>query len=437
MRLTDGGGGRFGAGFRETAVRRWVKGYAWFTFAGAVAVVLVLALLGFNEYFRDRDDARSFSDLLYFSLQLFVFENRATDAPESIPLEIARVLAPALSAFGVAAAVSSIVRSLRSREYRLAKLKDHVIVCGLGRKGSLLALSYRNETEGHADVVAIESGADPAHLEQCRRAGVLVLSGDATDRGMLAEAALDRARCLVALTGDDGANAEIALSAVELLEEWGRPAIDVFVHVVDPEFRGLLERSSAGQSLRLISAFDTAAEQMLGLDPPFDPSRWPAGARLVVVGLGDLGKSVVIRATDVWRAERPDEPLRIQVLDRRAKTKIEHLKLRAPCLEGHWELDGWAHDIDGPKFDAGAYLRGDEAAAVGGIYVCLDDDSLALKTAQTLVAKFGDRGVPIVVRMTHATRGLATLLPTGARPFGMLETACRRDTLLEVKGHTA
>jgi hypothetical protein len=425
---------RLRVGFRDEALRRWVRGYAWFTFAGVVAVALVLALLGFDEYFRDRDDPRSFSDLLYFSLQLFVFENRATSSAEPATLEVARILAPALSAFGVAAAVGSIVRALKSREFRLARLKDHVIICGLGRKGSLLALGFRDDdAESQVDVVAIESGADPVHIEQCRKAGVLVLTGDATDRGMLAEAALDRARCLVALTGSDGGNAQIALSALELLEEGDHPPIDVFVHVVDPEFRRLLENSKDGKSLHIISAFDTAAAQMLGLDPPFDPSRWPPEGRLLVVGLGDLGKSVVMHATDLWRGVRGKEPLSVLVLDRNADTKIEHLRLRREDLSKHWTLEGWPDDIDGPKFDGGEYLARDRPDVIGGIYVCLDDDPLALKTAQTLANRFAADQVPIVVRMSHDTKGLAKLLPPGVRPFGMLEAACHPSSLLAVE----
>ena len=344
-------------------------------------------------------------------------------------------MAPALAAVGIVAAVGSIVHALRSREWRLARLRNHVIVCGLGRTGSILAREFANSG---TEVVGIDSGEDPSHLEHCRRHGVLVLTGDAADRGMLMQAALERARFLVAVTGSDGTNAEIALKTLELLPEGSGSLERAFVSVVDPEFHDLLERyeqDGAATRLEVFSVFDRAADQMLKDGPALAPPTWSAEKQVVVVGLGDLGKSLVSLAATHWRdACSGTSPLRIKVLDRHASRKINYLRLRSRELEDHWSFSEWNEDLDGPLFDAGDYLSDGEKLDVGAVYVCLDNDHLALKTTLTLT-KHLPATVPLIVRMSESEHGLAKLLPDRGRvhSFGMHELSCKPEPLLGIE----
>jgi voltage-gated potassium channel len=91
------------------------------------------------------------------------------------------------------------------------KLKDHVIVCGFGRIGVMLA---RDLKAGGAAFVILER--DEARLAQARELGYLAWQGDATDETALQAVGIARARVLATVLPDDAANVFITLSARSL-----------------------------------------------------------------------------------------------------------------------------------------------------------------------------------------------------------------------------
>jgi voltage-gated potassium channel Kch len=91
------------------------------------------------------------------------------------------------------------------------KLKDHVIVCGFGRIGLMLA---KELTAGGAAFVVLEKG-DKRHAEVLEQ-GYLCLQGDATDETQLIAAGIRRAKVLATVLPDDAANVFITLSARSL-----------------------------------------------------------------------------------------------------------------------------------------------------------------------------------------------------------------------------
>jgi len=90
----------------------------------------------------------------------------------------------------------------------IEKLKDHVIVCGFGRIGVMLA---RELADGGAKFIVVERSEQK--LEEARASGVLCLQADATEESALLEAGIARARVLATVLPDDAANVFITLSA--------------------------------------------------------------------------------------------------------------------------------------------------------------------------------------------------------------------------------
>jgi voltage-gated potassium channel Kch len=90
----------------------------------------------------------------------------------------------------------------------IERLKDHVIVCGFGRIGVMLA---RELADGGARFVVLERNEQ--RLEQAAGLGYLCLQGDATDETSLKDAGIERARVLATVLPDDAANVFITLSA--------------------------------------------------------------------------------------------------------------------------------------------------------------------------------------------------------------------------------
>jgi voltage-gated potassium channel len=94
---------------------------------------------------------------------------------------------------------------------QIDKLQRHVIICGFGRIGAMLAQELR---AGGADFVVLER--DEGHFAEARALGYLCLHCDATDEAALRAAGVTRARCVAPVLPTDAANVFITLSARSL-----------------------------------------------------------------------------------------------------------------------------------------------------------------------------------------------------------------------------
>jgi len=94
---------------------------------------------------------------------------------------------------------------------QIGQLRDHVIVCGFGRTGTMLA---RELKAGGAAFVVVERDAD--RIEEARALDYLCLHGDATEEETLRHAGIERARALATVLPDDAINVYITLTARSL-----------------------------------------------------------------------------------------------------------------------------------------------------------------------------------------------------------------------------
>lgn len=90
-------------------------------------------------------------------------------------------------------------------------LSNHVVICGYGRLGQMLARELRAADCAFVVIERTDEGAQAA-----RDSGFLCLHGDATDEDILLRAGLARARALATVLPDDAANVFITLSARSL-----------------------------------------------------------------------------------------------------------------------------------------------------------------------------------------------------------------------------
>lgn len=90
----------------------------------------------------------------------------------------------------------------------IEQLENHVLVCGFGRIGQILA----RELHGMSiPFVVLDSSGDRA--TEAEELGYLVVVGDATDEDILRLAGIDRARFLASVLPNDAANVFITLTA--------------------------------------------------------------------------------------------------------------------------------------------------------------------------------------------------------------------------------
>ena len=409
---------------------------------GAFAVVL--GFLGFQEYFNSQGESRSFLTLVYLTLQLFFLVSGDLDGSVPVGLNVARFLAPFLMASATVAALLVVLLKIESVRIRL--MSGHAIVSGLGEKGSLLvrSLGERDEEKG---VVVIERDPDNQFLQAARLSGARVVIGDAREDKILRRAGAQRAAHLIAVCGDDGVNAEIAIQARSLSIGRRRSALTCSAHIVDPRVCVLLRRAELGGGgapefrLDFFSVFDSGATALLRDHPPFSEPPEPGGQgpHVAVVGLGQLGEAVIVRMAPTWRdMDAPAaERLRITMIDERAESTAKSLALRHPYLASTCDLIPRQVGLGSPEFARAEFLRSQEPdGRIGIVYVCVEDDTKAVSAALTLQPQLEPGTVPIVVIMARSG-GLAGLIRQAEtqagfhnlHAFGLLDRTLTNDLL--------
>jgi hypothetical protein len=425
------------------ALRRLWGDFEWPLIGVLFVAALVLGLIGFHRYFTAVEVPRSHWDLLYLALQLFSLESGSL-ASGAIPweLQVARLLAPAVTVYTVIKTVA-IIFGERFGIVRMRFYRDHVVICGLGRKGLLLARSLRARGDR---VVVVELDGENDLIETARGHGAVVLVGDLRDAQMLRRARVENARYLVAVVGDDGVNAEVAVRARRLVEGREGKPLSCLVHIVDPQLCALLRMQEIGRSkdesfrLDFFNVFESGARALLREYPVFEPWHGAEGAagKIVVVGLGHFGANLVLQAALDWRTARGEsaEPLQVVVVDQQAEALTDSLRLRNTWLEKLCTLIPQEMMFESAEFREGRFLSdsgGD--AGVGAVYVCQDDDTAGLRTALAIHRQ--GMKIRVVVRMTDSA-GLAALFGesqqregefAGLHPFGLIDRICNPGLL--------
>ena len=97
---------------------------------------------------------------------------------------------------------------IRRMKDNIAKIKDHIIICGYGQVGREVALTLKSEG---VPFVVIDQNQET--ITKAAGDGQLYVQGNATRDDILDEAGIQRARGLVAAVGSDADNIFITLSA--------------------------------------------------------------------------------------------------------------------------------------------------------------------------------------------------------------------------------
>jgi len=130
--------------------------------------------------------------------------------------------------------LSDNVRRLRVKS-KVEKLKDHYIVCGLGRVGSQVAGEMH-----HEGVPFVGVDRDEAKVAEANERGELALALDSTLETALTEVGISRAAGLVACLGEDSLNLFVVLAARAM-----NPDLYIVARANRPENEIKLKRAGA------------------------------------------------------------------------------------------------------------------------------------------------------------------------------------------------
>lgn len=129
---------------------------------------------------------------------------------------------------------------------RSERMKDHIVVCGLGHVGIRVVESLRGLGE---PIVAIERREADAFGKVVEDLGVAVLYGDARRDELLIEAGIERAKAVVCATDDDLTNLEVAIDSKK-----ANPRIRVVMRIFDQRVAEKMR-----DALQLDETFSTSA----------------------------------------------------------------------------------------------------------------------------------------------------------------------------------
>nr|WP_321257030.1 potassium channel protein [uncultured Pseudodesulfovibrio sp.] len=117
----------------------------------------------------------------------------------------------------------------------ISKLKNHFIVCGHGRIGSIVVQEIA--AEGH-DIVVIEQAPDL--IDKMEQDGILCIEGDATSDEVLLSAGLLHANSLISALSSEAANVYVTLTGRQL-----NPGITIVARAGDKTHISRLELAGA------------------------------------------------------------------------------------------------------------------------------------------------------------------------------------------------
>jgi len=392
--------------WRRKRFRKWWADYSWLILITLGLSGLVLGFVGFwkNELVTGAE--RTILDNLYLTLGLISLNSGAVHGLVSWELQVARFLIPALTAYTAILAIAALFNQQTDR-IRLWFTRDHVLICGLGRKGFRLAQQFLAQGN-QVVVIEVDDGND--WIENIRSSGAVVIQGDATDSDLLEKVNLHRARCLISVLGDDGKNAEVAVQAEKLSRRRADGTLTCVIHIFDSQLWGLLREKELNTNqntnfrLELFNIFDRGAHLMLQGNPPWKISPQKQGAHILVIGLGKMGQRLVVEAARGWRITNPDPDIKIRVsaIDLNAEQKLESLLIHYPRLGNLCEFKALNMNILSGDFErAGSLFVEGETCDLDFVYVCLDDESFSLQTGLRLNHQLRDHQIPIVLRMAE------------------------------------
>ena len=238
-----------------------------------LGVTFVVAVCGYRLLDKDRD----WLDAIYMvviTISSVGFGEHSESSPQvklfTIGVIVVGMMAAAYTIGGLLQMLTEgeIQRAMGVRRMtrEIAKLDRHIIICGFGRIGTILA-----EQLSHQGMAFVVVERDSDHVQEAQHLQYAVISGDATEEDVLVEAGIDRAQVLVTALPSDADNVFITLTSrninknLLIIARGEHPTTQKKLlqaganRVVQPAIIGgqlmatLITRPSAGQLMELVA----------------------------------------------------------------------------------------------------------------------------------------------------------------------------------------
>ena len=394
-------------------LRQFWSENSWLLLGLAWLVSLALGFFGFYIYAIENGEDWTAGDIIYRTFQLVTMNSGAVDGEVNWILQFARFLLPLLTVYTVFQALMQLFVE-QTQKLRLRRLKDHVVVCGMGRKGNRVA---RELLSLGRQVVIIENGLKQENAENIRQLGAIILDGDATNKDVLTRVRILHARNLVCLLSGDSENLQTAYQAYQLTRTRRVGKLTCIIHLSSIDLLNLIRSSELSIEpgvpfeLETFNPYERTARMLLQDNPGWceDSRSEDIPESILVVGLGRLGEQLVIQTGYLWYLLHRQGRLRITVLDRAALEKIQNLLRKYPQLGKVCELIPLQADIYTAGSLQNILVGPGEQVLIQQTYICLGDPVLSLQVCLNLLQIPGIITGPIWVQQLKEA-GLVDLL---------------------------
>ncbi|MBV6627623.1 MAG: NAD-binding protein [Rivularia sp. (in: Bacteria)] len=213
---------------------RQFRHHAQSVLIGAMLLMMIISLATLTYVSAELN--MSVIDALYFSVGMITGaggnETTVEHAPDSIKIFTVIMMLVGAAIFGIwYALLNDFVLGTRFKQFwdaaRIPR-RNHYIVCGLGGLGIKIVQQLYNNGQ---EVVVVEPNSNSKYINTARSLGIPTIHADASFPETLKACNVNNAASLIAVTGNDATNVEIALKAKGL-----SPKITVVVNYADPDF---------------------------------------------------------------------------------------------------------------------------------------------------------------------------------------------------------
>ncbi len=436
-----------------------------------IILIIVFGLWGFYlmSTSSDNNDYKNVKllTILYDTIRLIIGEwNLPPYALIPWQVEVGRFSGLFLLGFTVFNAIWYFFRS----NFLLSFLyKNHVVICGLGERGFALGKDFleKGYLGKKYKVVAIEKEKQSEYIIKFKEIGGIVLNGDGSDKEMLKKAKINIAKLIIAVTGNDLSNLEIAININDLLSSEktrkSKEQLKIYIHVSDLKNAEILIKNEIIKDSKVLeniifNLHDNAARELFKSRPLYSTPTFDAKDEnnqkqftMLIIGFDQTGEALLRQAAKIAHFANLKKPQFI-VVDSNIDQKEKYFTYKYPEIKNCSDIKFAKCKDEKTGQESDYYIKSKEfyeeliTENVDYIVVCLKNDELSLNIGLNIIdhylVKLGisEDELPIIAiksfkqpSLTRAVSNISTTSKSILSLFGTFESICNADTIIDEK----
>lgn len=394
-------------------------------------VSFILGFTGFQCYFFKNKEAYNWIRSVYRTISLYY--HIEGDVEGCIPwnLQVARFLAPLITIATILLALMQIFRE-QWVGWKISKLKNHVIIIGLGTKGKIILEENMNKKR---KILVIEKNRENANLENIRHSGCFFLIGDATNSNILEKANVDKTNSIFLLTGDDSTQIEMCIHIYQLTHNNAdkKHPITCIMHLQKQELMNTLKKYKLGKDindtfiLKIFNIYENSARNYFNEYPPDENGITKTDEHYIqniIFGFGMSGEALALQTALNGHYANNKKP-HILIVDRLADEKVLDFHKRYPTYQDFCNIEYISTDINSPQMINLVLPYFDKDLSIATIFICFDNFTQNLLLALQLEKITNKESENIFVRTNEDH--LDTFFQQNIKPYGLPEKVCSID----------